>query len=81
MAVIPKVRARTEQGVRRHVIDHPYSRATEAVRSLVMQLSMRVHDGGQPLCLAITSAGPEEGKSTLALWMATVARRGGRRCW
>lgn len=79
MAVIPKVRARTEQGVRRHVIDHPYSRATEAVRSLVMQLSMRVHDGGQPLCLAITSAGPEEGKSTLALWMATIARRGGQK--
>lgn len=79
LAVVPKVRGRTEQAVRRHVIDHPYSRATEAVRSLVMQLSMRVHEGGQPLCLAITSAGPEEGKSTLALWMATIARRGGQK--
>ncbi|AQU88459.1 succinoglycan biosynthesis protein exop [Komagataeibacter nataicola] len=79
LAVVPKVGGRSEQTVRRHVLDHPYSRATEAVRSLVMQLSMRVHEGGQPLCLAITSAGPEEGKSTLALWMAAVARRGGQK--
>ncbi|MDT8871245.1 hypothetical protein RAA17_09595 [Komagataeibacter rhaeticus] len=81
MAVIPKVRARTEQGVRRHVLDHPYSRATEAVRSLVMQLSMRVHDGGSRSALPLPPPGRRKARARWRCGWRPSPAGVDRRCW
>jgi succinoglycan biosynthesis transport protein ExoP len=79
LSAIPLVTARGKWGVARHVLDEPFSRASESVRGLAAQLSLMVRDGDTPRSLLVTSASAEEGKTTLAVWLALTVRIGGQR--
>jgi capsular exopolysaccharide synthesis family protein len=79
LSAIPLVAARDMRGVARHVLDEPFSRASEAVRGLAAQLSLMVRDGDTPRSVLVTSASAEEGKTTLAVWLALTVRIGGQR--
>ena len=75
LAAIPFIAARRNHLIARHVLDEPFSRASEAVRGLAAQLSLLV-EGDVSRSVLVTSASPEEGKSTLAVWLAVTARQG-----
>ena len=75
LAAIPFIASRRDHLIARHVLDEPFSRASEAVRGLAAQLSLLV-EGDVSRSVLVTSASPEEGKSTLAVWLAITARQG-----
>jgi capsular exopolysaccharide synthesis family protein len=75
LAAIPFIASRRNHMIARHVLDEPFSRASEAVRGLAAQLSLLV-EGDVSRSVLVTSASPEEGKSTLAVWLAITARQG-----
>jgi capsular exopolysaccharide synthesis family protein len=79
LSAIPIVSARDKRRIARHVLDEPFSRASEAVRSLAAQLSLMVRDGDTPRSVLVTSASAEEGKTTLVVWLALTVRLGGQR--
>ena len=79
LTAIPLVSASRRRLVARHVLDEPFSRASEAVRGLAAQLSLMVRDGDTPRSLLVTSASAEEGKTTLVVWLALTLRLGGQR--
>jgi len=79
LSAIPIVSARDKRRIARHVLDEPFSRASEAVRSLAAQLSLMVRDGDTPRSVLVTSASAEEGKTTLVVWLALTIRLGGQR--
>jgi succinoglycan biosynthesis transport protein ExoP len=79
LTAIPFVTASGKRRIARHVIDDPFSRASEAVRGLAAQLSLMVRDGDTPRSVLVTSASAEEGKTTLAVWLALTVRLGGQR--
>jgi Mrp family chromosome partitioning ATPase len=56
------------------MIRAPYSRGADAYRALRHRLS----SGGDPRIIAVTSAGPGEGKTTCAINLAAVLREGAR---
>ncbi|SOD97201.1 Wzz/FepE/Etk N-terminal domain-containing protein [Caenispirillum bisanense] len=59
------------------VLDAPAEAAAEAVRTLRAALMVKAR--GAPLgVVAVTSSLPEEGKTTLALWLARAAAQAGR---
>lgn len=76
LAVIPTIVAARGRAAARHVVEQPFSRASEAVRGLVAMISLATREEESQV-VAITSAGASEGKSTLAIWIAlTMARTG-----
>ena len=79
LTAIPFVTAKGRRRVARHILDEPFSRASEAVRGLAAQLSLMVRDGDTPRSLLVTSASAEEGKTTLVVWLALTVRLGGQR--
>jgi polysaccharide biosynthesis transport protein len=79
LTAIPLVPSGGRRRVARHVLDDPFSRASEAVRGLAAQLSLMVRDHDRPRSVLVTSANPEEGKTTLVLWLALTARVGDQR--
>jgi uncharacterized protein involved in exopolysaccharide biosynthesis/Mrp family chromosome partitioning ATPase len=79
LSAIPLVSAHGKRQIARHVLDEPFSRASEAVRGLAAQLSLMVRDGDTPRSLLVTSASAEEGKTTLVVWLALTVRIGGQR--
>jgi polysaccharide biosynthesis transport protein len=79
LTAIPLVPSGGRRRIARHVLDEPFSRASEAVRGLAAQLSLLVRDHDRPRSVLVTSANPEEGKTTLALWLALTARMGEQR--
>jgi capsular exopolysaccharide synthesis family protein len=79
LTAIPLVVAGGRRHIARHIIDEPFSRASEAVRGLAAQLSLMVRDGDRPRSLLVTSASAEEGKTTLALWLALTVSLGGQK--
>jgi succinoglycan biosynthesis transport protein ExoP len=79
LTAIPLVAVRGKRRVARHVIDDPFSRASEAVRGLAAQLSLLVRDGDTPRSVLVTSASAEEGKTTLVVWLALTVRLGGQK--
>jgi capsular exopolysaccharide synthesis family protein len=79
LTAIPLVAASGKRRVARHVIDEPFSRASEAVRGLAAQLSLMVRDGDRPRSVLVTSASAEEGKTTLVVWLALTVRLGGQK--
>jgi len=60
------------------VIDRPTSSFVEAVRGLQLGLALSNVDK-QPKVIVITSSGPGEGKTTLAISMARIAARSGHK--
>jgi polysaccharide biosynthesis transport protein len=79
LTALPLVAAGSRRRVARHVIDEPFSRASEAVRGLAAQLSLMMRDGDKPRSVLVTSASAEEGKTTLAVWLALTVRLGGQK--
>ena len=79
LTAIPLVTARGKRRVARHVLDEPFSRASEAVRGLAAQLSLMVRDGDTQRSILVTSASAEEGKTTLVVWLALTVRLGGHK--
>ncbi|HTI02384.1 MAG TPA: Wzz/FepE/Etk N-terminal domain-containing protein [Acidisoma sp.] len=78
LTTIPMVQ-NSGRTIARHVIDDPFSRASEAVRSLAGQLSLARGAEDRPHSVLVTSASAEEGKTTLAVWLGLTARFGGQR--
>jgi succinoglycan biosynthesis transport protein ExoP len=79
LTTIPLVPKASRRLIARHVVDAPFSRASEAIRSLAAQLSLTTRDGDKPRCILVTSASAEEGKTTLAVWLALTMRLGGQK--
>lgn len=74
LAMVPLAKARTPADA---TLDAPTEAAAEAVRGLRAQLLIRSR-GGPTGVVAVTSSLPEEGKSTLALWLARATAQAGR---
>jgi polysaccharide biosynthesis transport protein len=79
LTAIPLVAASGRRRVARHILDEPFSRASEAVRGLAAQLSLMVRSGDTPRSVLVTSASAEEGKTTLVVWLALTVRLGGQK--
>lgn len=78
LATLPFIATAGQRSISDHVSDAPFSRTSEAVRGLVAKLAMLATDGTAPRAILVTSAGAIEGKSTLAVWLATTVRQGGQ---
>jgi polysaccharide biosynthesis transport protein len=78
LATLPFVPSGRKRPVRRHVLDNPFSRTSEAVRGLAAQLSLLGGEADKSRSVLVASASAEEGKSTLALWLAMTVRQSGR---
>ncbi|NVN11647.1 polysaccharide biosynthesis tyrosine autokinase, partial [Nguyenibacter vanlangensis] len=78
LTAIPRIAARDKHAVRRHVLDAPFSTASEAVRSLLAQLSLSAVQTGRGRVIAVTSAAGGEGKTSLTYWLSALARTGGQ---
>lgn len=79
LGTIPLITRRRDQQIARYVLDEPSSRVSDAVHELVLQLSLLSPKIDAPMAVVITSATPQEGKSTLAMWLALVVRPNGLR--
>jgi capsular exopolysaccharide synthesis family protein len=78
LATLPYMADKPGRPIERHVLDDPFSSASEAVRGLAGKLALMVGNVTQPRAVLIASAGAAEGKSTLAVWLAITARQGGQ---
>lgn len=76
LAMIPAVR--TRRHLARYAAERPDSAFSEAVRNLNTQLLMS-NGNHVPKLVMLTSAAPREGKSRIAIAMATLAAHAGRR--
>ena len=79
LAAIPMIPSRRGRSILRHVQQEPFSRVSEIVRGIAAQLSLIASGPSIPHSILITSASPQEGKSTLALWLGLTIRQGGHR--
>jgi polysaccharide biosynthesis transport protein len=78
---IPQVahpRGRARGALRHHMLDAPFSPASEAVRSLLAQLSLAAPLTGRGRVVTVASASAGEGKTSLSSWLATLAHSGGQ---
>lgn len=83
-ALIPKVKKDKDKPSADYVMDHPASTIAESVRALRLVLKLRADaDKGagtqDSKVITITSSFPNEGKTTLASWMARLAAKSGER--
>jgi capsular exopolysaccharide synthesis family protein len=78
LATVPKVPGRTGD-IPGYLAAHPYSAAAESIRSLAASLYGQGPDGEAPQSLVIASATGGEGKTTIAIWLATVLAASGQR--
>ncbi|PCJ97815.1 MAG: hypothetical protein COA45_09005 [Zetaproteobacteria bacterium] len=83
-ALIPKAKKDKNQHLADYVIDNPASTISEAVRALRLVLKLRDNaDKKIPTqdskVITITSSFPNEGKTTLASWIARLAAKSGER--
>jgi uncharacterized protein involved in exopolysaccharide biosynthesis/Mrp family chromosome partitioning ATPase len=76
LASIPLVPSTGRNSIARHVLDAPFSRASDAVRGLAATLAL-LAGGSRARAVLVCSAGAYEGKSTLAVWLALTVRGGG----
>lgn len=76
ISVVPRVPGRRDT-VRRHVLEQPYGRASEAMRSVMAQITLAAGHDEKTQTVLISSADAGEGKTTIALWLATLAAKGG----
>ena len=76
---IPMITRRRNQPLARFVLDEPRSRVSEVVRGLAVQLFLGNEKNDEPMAVLITSATPQEGKSTLAMWLGLTVGQSGPR--
>lgn len=79
LTTIPLIPRGGRGQIARHVLEDPFSRTSEAVRSLAVQLSLARANEDRPRCVLVTSASAEEGKTTLAIWLGLTGSFGGQR--
>ena len=79
LALVPKLdRLKRNQRPYQYLIDKPLSAYTEAIRGIYMALKLTNVDRA-PKVILITSALPEEGKTTIAVSLAAFAARSHKR--
>lgn len=79
LALVPWVKQGRKLGrPHSYVFNHPQSSYTEAIRGLVLSIDRANAPRGAKVVL-VTSTWPEEGKTTLAISLAAMAARNGRR--
>ncbi|NHO32317.1 AAA family ATPase [Acetobacter sp. LMG 1636] len=79
LTILPRIKGMRKKSLARFVLDHPFSQAAEAMRGLSAQLSLA--GGGQPIgaqVVAIASATPGDGKTTVATWLASALNGAGQ---
>ncbi len=79
LTILPVMKSVRKKNLDRYVLDHPFSQTAEAMRGLSAQLSLAGAarlEGGQTL--AIASASPGDGKTTVAIWLASVLKEAGQ---
>ena len=76
---IPMITAHRNQDITRYVLNEPRSRISEIVRGLAVQLFLGNGKNEEPVAVLITSATPQEGKSTLAMWLGLIIGQYGTR--
>ena len=80
VSVMPVVASRRGgRNLARFMVDEPFSRASEAVRSLAAHVGLATADGEKSQILLISSADAGEGKSTVALWLSSIVAGGDQR--
>ncbi len=78
LGFVPRVRCKTRSRPHHQLHGKPFAAYTEAIRSLVAQLSM-TGDRPPPKVILVTSSVPKEGKTTLSVSLAAHAALLGRR--
>ncbi|AOX16600.1 protein-tyrosine kinase [Kozakia baliensis NRIC 0488] len=79
LATLPDMSRERPRSILRYVMDNPFSTIGEAVRGISAQLALSTGmETHKSQVIALTSAAPHDGKSTLAVWLASVVRAGSR---
>ena len=79
LGMVPKLdRLKKNQKPYQYLMDKPLSAYTEAIRSVFMAVKLAKIDQ-QPKVILVTSSLPQEGKTTLAVSLATFAARSNKR--
>jgi Mrp family chromosome partitioning ATPase len=76
--LVPRVRPRHQMRLHEYLLSHPFSHYAEAIRSLVATTHLRPADRANKVIL-VTSSLPGEGKTTLAVSLATYTAKLGYR--
>jgi succinoglycan biosynthesis transport protein ExoP len=78
--ILPKAKKLKSQNPSDFIIEHTGSGLAELVRSLYMSIILRdTKDRAGGRVITFTSTIPDEGKSTVATWLATIAAGNGKR--
>lgn len=76
--LVPRVRPPNQMRLHEYLLSHPFSHYAEAIRSLVAATHLRPSDQSNKVIL-VTSSLPGEGKTTLAVSLATYTAKLGYR--
>jgi len=78
--LIPMLGNMTRTEIGRYILIKPSSTVAEAVRTLRMVLNLRTPSGAsKPKVVTVTSSFPNEGKTTLSIWMGRLAAKSGEK--
>jgi succinoglycan biosynthesis transport protein ExoP len=75
LAVLPEIDNIPQSKVADYTIENPYSSLTESLRNLCIRVISRIE--AKPCVITLTSCLPDDGKTKLALWMATLMAKSG----
>ncbi len=76
--IVPQSAHKIKGLVGDYALDHPESPLAESVRTLRMVMNLRANGKG-PKVITLTSSLPEEGKTTLSVWLARMTAQSGER--
>lgn len=79
IGLIPRIRDKERMRPHQHLLAEPFSAYAEAIRSALAAVSLLARDDDAPRVVLVTSSVPREGKTTLAVSMATQGALLGRR--
>lgn len=78
-ALTPLVHYKKGESLADHVLNAPTDHAAESVRALRLTLKLRTKKPDQCNVITLTSSLPNEGKTTLSIWLARLAAIAGER--
>ena len=79
LSVMPLMPSGRDTNLARLMVEEPFSRASEAVRTLAAHVALETAEGSTSQSVLIGSSDAGEGKSTVALWLSTIVAGGGQR--